>query len=454
MKTGKAYFKSFVFSVLLIALLLTSGIAVNAESTTLDDYVEVTTSYKEAFNEKILTTGFTYSDQMLLEDENTLSTDIAKVSVTLAMAAYNQSHVNSIYTQMGFDRIDDFSSYTKVNYDLTFEDCDHVAYSIARKKIGDCIAYCVPVQGTTADAQWFANFHLGTTGNHEGFYKAADEVQAELDSYLEKDGINPDKTIVLLTGHSRGAAVANIIAGRLTAMNYRVFGYTFACPAPSKNTVAYDNIYNFNNAGDLIPALPLKEWGYGRYGHTITMPLTTDGNFLSRFSAETGSGFSSASSTTEFETLLKQLIPQESNFGDTHVQLVLNLAAWNLGGKKDVSIGEILVAAELDMGNDLLNRIKNMSTLHNLQSALDSSVSTYESYLDFIDEHRISVKGMTDEEFAAFLTANSAMISAIAKTTETKIETIAEFLDAGSNLEELLDIAWTLGTEIVPSKAG
>ena len=450
MKRKLSYFSSVVLSIAILLLIVSSGLFANAESTASDGYIEVTTPYKEVFSAKTLTTGFLYSDQMLLVDQNALSTDIAKVSVALAMAAYNESHIDDVYTKMGFERIDDGKSYDIVD-NLTFEDNDHVAYTIARKKIGKYMAYCVPVKGTSRNAEWFSDFNLGTTGNHEGFYLPAYEVQAELDPILANDGYDPNETIVLLTGHSRGAAVSNIIAGHLTSRNYRVFGYTFACPSPSKNVVAYDNIYNFNIAGDMIPALPLEEWHYGRYGHTITMHLTSDGNFLNRYSSEIGRRFNAASSTEEYVALIKQLIPTEANFYDTHVQLILNLAAWGLGGKVDVGLEEILVSTNLDIGNDLLNRIKNMSTLHNLQTALDSSTSTYESYLEFIDEHRVSVKGMTDEEFAAFLTANSAMISSIAKAAETKIETIEDFLDAAYFVDDLSEAAITLGTEIIPT---
>lgn len=87
----------------------------------------------------------------------------------------------------------------------------------------------------------------------------------------------------MVTGHSRGAAVANIVAKKLTDRkksddnNYdsrieSVYGYTFATPTTiSKNEQGnYKNIFNFCFDDDFVTYMPLSDanWQYGRYGTT------------------------------------------------------------------------------------------------------------------------------------------------------------------------------------------
>lgn len=101
-------------------------------------------------------------------------------------------------------------------------------------------------------------------------------------------------------GHSRGAAVANIVAGRLmdegVISGSQLFAYTYACPSVSRNGVSsYSNIYNFNNPGDLITCVPLEKWGsytWKRYGKTILLLDSHKENFKNRFRAEVGVTYS------------------------------------------------------------------------------------------------------------------------------------------------------------------
>lgn len=113
-------------------------------------------------------------------------------------------------------------------------------------------AYVVPIRGTTGNDEWLSNFKLGAAGDsyHYGFKKAADGVLSTL-----RSKIKTKNNIFLITGHSRGAAVANIVAGELTidkdlASPNHIFGYTYACPAVKIGAdTTLDNVININNPG-------------------------------------------------------------------------------------------------------------------------------------------------------------------------------------------------------------
>lgn len=144
--------------------------------------------------------------------------------------------------------------------------------------------------------EWLSNFNLVDTASggadHFGFGIAEDEVQRALATYAHDIGADPAHTNILITGHSRGGAIANLLAARLDnasdteeglAPASGIYAYTFAAPGatrtPERQSATYSNIYNIVNDADIVPQLPLATWGYGRYGTTVTLPNVTADNF-------------------------------------------------------------------------------------------------------------------------------------------------------------------------------
>lgn len=149
--------------------------------------------------------------------------------------------------------------------------------------------------------QWYSNFKIGKTGTtHDGFEGAKNYAIGALDDYLEllkkKETIKKENTILLITGHSRGAAVANLVAADFIKNNKyankeRIFAYTFATPnvAASPDIKAsnktpssdFSRIFNFVNPEDLVTKLIPNSWTaddmkFGRYGTTLVLPSATN----------------------------------------------------------------------------------------------------------------------------------------------------------------------------------
>ncbi|MDR1734876.1 MAG: hypothetical protein LBR73_08365 [Oscillospiraceae bacterium] len=151
----------------------------------------------------------------------------------------------------------------------------------------------VSVRGTFGkftDSDWISNatLHTRRTGvdgvrEHFGFSRAADKVYKRLLEYC--GGVLQGKAF-LLTGHSRGAAVAGILAVRLLESGdvnpAKLYTYTFAAPDcityPAHAVPAYPAVFNFCNQDDLVPHIPgqyfekaakvlRRRWG--KYGTTV-----------------------------------------------------------------------------------------------------------------------------------------------------------------------------------------
>lgn len=150
----------------------------------------------------------------------------------------------------------------------------------------------VIIKGTNGTAaQWSSNFNIGMglkkgidadedwgdVSNHKGFSIAANRVYDKVASYVEDYRDKDIGLVYWVTGHSRGAAIANLLSARLVDDNNKVFAYTFATPNTTTNSSRafskYDCIFNTVNARDFVPTVPCTAWGFGRYGKTANITM-------------------------------------------------------------------------------------------------------------------------------------------------------------------------------------
>ena len=151
------------------------------------------------------------------------------------------------------------------------------------------------VRGTNGtNAEWSSNFDVGAdtaayysaTGyshpdwkdkiNHKGFDVTANRVMQRLSAYIAQYVEPTARKNILITGHSRGAAIANII-GKCYEDDplYNSYTYTYATPnnTTAANRSSYKTIFNIINEDDMIPYLPLDSWGFGNYGSTRSISV-------------------------------------------------------------------------------------------------------------------------------------------------------------------------------------
>lgn len=237
--------------------------------------------------------------------------------------------------------LDEAGAFLTGSYDIA-------AYTLASKTIpgpgtaGPTTLVFVGIRGSYG-VEWLSNFNLGNGSganpDHQGFRTAENEVQQALATYLRAIGANPQHTRILITGHSRGGAIANLLAANLDNLSGTgeqlapasgVYAYTFATPgttrATSQHAARYANIFNIVNEADIVPQM-FSLWGYGRYGTAVTLPSVSSNDFngpyenmCTAFQQNTGivpsTNESSLASLDTFEERALREIPTSSASSD------------------------------------------------------------------------------------------------------------------------------------------
>lgn len=215
---------------------------------------------------------------------------LARISCFMSAIAYNPDMVLTNYRMLGIDSKDIFFNYD-VDYSHSLWGNDQCAFSIASKTIssskGKQSLVIVNIRGTPLNAnEWLSNLNINDSAQtensiHKGFGKASSIIHTVLISYLLRNKIDPTDSFILITGHSRGAAVSNLLAKTLYDDGFfkpeNTYVYTFAAPNVTTDAEShskeYDFIWNVVNAEDIVPTLPFyrNNWRFTKYGHTLTL---------------------------------------------------------------------------------------------------------------------------------------------------------------------------------------
>lgn len=231
-----------------------------------------TTFCLKAVDNKKININTYWTDEIFARSARIPNNDLAIASLLLSDAAYRESDVKNTLSTFGFDNFEPY-------YEFSDDDKDRVAHIFASKRVvlGErtCNIVAVVCRGTSDSSEWISNF----TSPYSGFSLAAFKVNQNLDSYI--NSLEPaDDIKLLVTGHSRGAAVSNLIGraysfrSEMGLNNTNVYVYCFAPPnvvtkefqEPSTN---YKNINNIINNDDIVCNLPPFSYRYG-------MPIVFD----------------------------------------------------------------------------------------------------------------------------------------------------------------------------------
>ena len=225
---------------------------------------------------------------------HTYNHDLARIAAVFAEVAYVDAdssnpgnELSKCYEALGFE-----SALVEYHYDVDYEDSlwgnDQTAFSFATKQIqsstGKHNLIFIVIRGTPLNAnEWISNVNVSDRTQkqdlyHEGFMRATQQVHTALISYLLKNRIDTDNCYFLITGHSRGAAVANLLAGWFLNSDIidssRVYAYTFATPNVTTQNDAWDQkygyIWNIVSAEDIVPTVPMNydKWKFKKFGNT------------------------------------------------------------------------------------------------------------------------------------------------------------------------------------------
>lgn len=268
-------------------------------------------------------TSLGYNDSWLtVEDKSVYNYGVAKFAVILSSAIYPgiscmidspnytadkaaildafgfiDTELYSISNSSGLITSED--GYVYINDEAVPDEEDATTIVIGHKPVivdGESHdVYVVVIRGTMGAAEWESNYDVGNTSeeyiektgehpewtdydNHKGFDVVANRVQTLLDTYTTKHMTTGASADYLITGHSRGAGIANILGAKLEAAGYNSCAYTYASPNTTTNPGKYParTVFNIINSNDFITTLPLAEWGFARYGTDLAVDIAND----------------------------------------------------------------------------------------------------------------------------------------------------------------------------------
>ena len=223
---------------------------------------------------------------------------------------HNLARFCAAFSMLGYSKNEEIESYLKqcgffvLNREMD-TGRDEVNTFVAVKSISvDGMLKNLIFVGTIGShkRQWYSDFDpygrdrdddtpkTAFSDTHLGFADARDYAYRMLENALRPYGLDQsvEKNIFLFTGHSRGAATANILAAKVIdegkwVRQDSVYAYTFATPNSidtSKRHDLHDNkylcIFNIVNPEDFVTKVMLKSWNYDRFGTTLVLPSKTN----------------------------------------------------------------------------------------------------------------------------------------------------------------------------------
>lgn len=183
---------------------------------------------------------------------------LAHMLIAMCNSVDNQFDINNTFRNFDFAEAN-----TKTNYSMM--NGIFLGYGMAKKQVNDKTLVLIVARGSKDVQEWISNladFKPNIKGQHSGFSDAANGLYKQVVSLLGTSDFS--NTEFVITGFSRGAAVANILAARLVDEGVSlkdVYAYTFACPdtvASISNSIKenYPCIFNIGNANDLVSWAP------------------------------------------------------------------------------------------------------------------------------------------------------------------------------------------------------
>jgi len=195
---------------------------------------------------------------------------LSHMLITLCNSVHDNTNMETTFQSMGFD--DNITDYDMEGILL--------AYGMGKKQLQDGSTLVLVVARGTGDfswnqitniptyLEWYSNIiDAGTNekGKHSGFSDAADELYDRMIDFLGTEDFSNTKFVI--TGHSRGAAAADIMAARLVdkgVSEEEIYAYTFACPdvavITQEKADSYSCIYNIGNVNDIVTWVPGVVW--------------------------------------------------------------------------------------------------------------------------------------------------------------------------------------------------
>lgn len=271
---------------------------------------------------------YTFDYRQFFDTSTSFDDSISTSSLIFANAIYdemgfsykegNSGEITSIEDLLklhGFENVKDY----KLDSDYSDDDISEIGigYHNVEYKGEKISVLAVVIRGTNGTIEeWSSNVDLGdpevwSSDRHKGFDTTTQRIMKYVKKYVQEQNAKMESKVVYwVTGHSRGAAIANLLSADLIDSGNTVFAYTYASPgttvSASKNDTRYSSIFNLKNESDIVTCVPLPQWDFGTYGKNITMDVATSG-IEAEWCEQTGRSKYNAFSKSLLEVLTNRL---------------------------------------------------------------------------------------------------------------------------------------------------
>lgn len=158
------------------------------------------------------------------------------------------------------------------------------------------------IEGYPSNSMWYSNLEIGYDSegyyeasgehpewtnkkHHKGFDITANRAFKEIKVYSQEVKEETCKEqIVLVTGHSRGGAVTNLVGKCLKDNNMKSICYAFNGPRTTTEDnkevlESYTNIFNVDSANDYVCRYPFSFMGFTSYGKIVRYDLVAHNDY-------------------------------------------------------------------------------------------------------------------------------------------------------------------------------
>ena len=246
--------------------------------------------YGSQLSDRFASYSFSYDESWFNKASTVYNHELAKMSMRMTMAGCGTKNgrdkalfIKKLLKDLNFNEDSITAEYPTPTR-------DSIGYTLAYKSLQDgSTLVSVVIRSGGYGAEWASNFTIGLTNEHQGFSEAASQVIEGIEAYLKKYEAEMTGDIKFwVTGYSRGAATANLVAQRLDVKAEKsdsdnikksnIFAYCFECPRNMQKIwddsyySKYNNIFNIVNYADIVTKVAMPYWGYTRYGIDVILP--------------------------------------------------------------------------------------------------------------------------------------------------------------------------------------
>ncbi len=346
-------------------------------------------------------------------NSTTYNSHLATASMALAMAGNSNSDQNIK------NALTDLGCTNYVSQDYGTSSAESIGVAVAKKVLTNGKTLLpVIIRGAGYENEWDQNFIAGTSGNAEGYEAPANKVEAFVKKQLGDD----QNAIIWIMGYSRGGAVANLAAAKLSKEydKSKVYAYCFDAPmAASPADSSYGNIHIVKNTYDGITLVLPEYMGFGSHG-TINKQLGPDNEQamlakLKEFSNESN----------------KFASPSKLKWGKFALNLDLNSStlmsdaiAMYMKGKPFYETKEGSTTTPSELWNELLKRLKKAIPSRSAYAdtgVQDGAVAAVRLVRGLTDVQKNSLKNsIKDTNTLMALLGNKDLIGALASVQSGK----------------------------------